>query len=118
MSAKAKAKIKKEAFMGDEAFSELVGGLQQVLAIERGEKKDGYQETIREVPPPPKPRTRKDIAEVRNNLGHSQRVFAHLLNVSTKTVQAWEQGAREPSDAALKLLAVAEKYPDVLYDVE
>jgi putative transcriptional regulator len=39
-----------------------------------------------------------------------------MLNVSVKTVQAWEQGVRKPSDAALKLLAIAEKHPEVLLD--
>jgi putative transcriptional regulator len=50
-------------------------------------------------------------------LPYSQSAFAYLLNVSPKTVQAWEQGLRSPSDAALKLLAIAEKHPEVLLDV-
>jgi len=37
-----------------------------------------------------------------------------VLNASSKTVQAWEQGARVPSDAALKLLTIAKKHPEVL----
>ena len=37
-----------------------------------------------------------------------------MLNISPKTVQAWEQGSREPGDAALKLLAIAKKHPDAL----
>ena len=43
-------------------------------------------------------------------------MVARLLNASTKTVQAWEQGRRKPSEAALRLLAVAEKYPETLLD--
>jgi putative transcriptional regulator len=39
-----------------------------------------------------------------------------LLNISPRTVQAWEQGAREPSDAALKLLSIADKHPEVLLE--
>jgi DNA-binding transcriptional regulator YiaG len=34
--------------------------------------------------------------------------------VSVKTVQAWEQGVRVPSDAALKLLSVAKHHPEAL----
>jgi putative transcriptional regulator len=41
-------------------------------------------------------------------------VFARLLNVSLKTVQAWEQGIRQPGDAALKLLTIARKNPEAL----
>jgi len=37
-----------------------------------------------------------------------------VLNVSVKTVQAWEQGLRQPSDAALKLLTIAKKHPEAL----
>jgi putative transcriptional regulator len=43
-------------------------------------------------------------------------MFARLLNVSVKTVQGWEQGVREPSEAALKLLSIAEKRPEVLME--
>ena len=39
-----------------------------------------------------------------------------MLNISTKTVQAWEQGSREPGDAALKLLSIAKKHPEVLLE--
>jgi DNA-binding transcriptional regulator YiaG len=41
---------------------------------------------------------------------HSNRI----LNVSPRTVQAWETNARRSSDAALKLLSVAETNPEVL----
>lgn len=37
-------------------------------------------------------------------------------HVRAKTVQAWEQGTRKPSDPALKLLAVGEKHPETLLD--
>jgi hypothetical protein len=46
----------------------------------------------------------------------SQAAFARILNVSPRTVQAWETNARRPSDAALKLLSVAKKNPEVLLD--
>jgi putative transcriptional regulator len=39
-----------------------------------------------------------------------------MLNISPRTVQAWEQGARTPSDAALKLLNIAKKHPEVLLE--
>jgi putative transcriptional regulator len=40
------------------------------------------------------------LAALRKQTAMSQAVFARLLNVSTKTVQSWEQGVREPSDAS------------------
>ena len=51
---------------------------------------------------------------VRARLRVSQAAFARILNVSPRTVQAWETNARRPSDAALKLLSVAKKNPEVL----
>jgi putative transcriptional regulator len=58
----------------------------------------------------------KDIAQIRQKLNCSQAVFAMMLNISTKTVQAWEQGSREPGDAALKLLTIAKKHPEILLE--
>jgi putative transcriptional regulator len=55
-----------------------------------------------------------EIVKLRQQLNLSQAVFAGVLNVSVKTVQAWEQGLRQPSDAALKLLTIAKKHPEVL----
>lgn len=50
----------------------------------------------------------------RARLGLSQARFAALLGVSTRTVQDWEQGRREPAGAARTLLRVAAEYPQVL----
>jgi len=56
----------------------------------------------------------RDVLAVRARLRVSQAAFARILNVSPRTVQAWEASARRPSDAALKLLAVAKRNPEVL----
>jgi hypothetical protein len=39
------------------------------------------------------------------------------LNVSPKTVQSWEQGIREPSMAARRLIHLFSQRPDVVCDV-
>jgi putative transcriptional regulator len=44
----------------------------------------------------------------------SQPVFARLLNVSDNAVRSWEQGAREPEGATLRLLEIAECNPDLI----
>lgn len=44
----------------------------------------------------------------------SQAVFAKLLNVSAKTVQRWEQGVRQQSDASRRLLQVFSEQPEIL----
>jgi putative transcriptional regulator len=53
-------------------------------------------------------------AEARASIGMSQQEFAHLLGVSERTLQDWEQGRREPTGAARTLLKVAVKHPKVL----
>src|SRR5205823_5944536 len=52
------------------------------------------------------------IVRTRERLGQSQAVFAPVMNVSRGMVSSWEQGARQPSGAALRLLEFAEKSPE------
>jgi putative transcriptional regulator len=51
------------------------------------------------------------IRALRKRLGVSQAVFAELLGVSSVLVQAWEQGVREPSPLARRLLGEVERDP-------
>jgi putative transcriptional regulator len=60
--------------------------------------------------------SKEEIITLRKHLKCSQAVFARALNVSLRTIQAWEQGLREPSDVALKLLSIASKRPEVLFE--
>jgi DNA-binding XRE family transcriptional regulator len=48
----------------------------------------------------------EELTKLRLKNGMSQAVFAQVLNVSTKTVQSWEQGQCKPSHAALSLIQV------------
>jgi putative transcriptional regulator len=108
---------KAKQYMSDNAFAELELSLKQAVAYEKGER-EGFRVTEKSIPRSPKPRSKANITKLRHRFGYSQAMFARLLNVSPKTVQSWEQGLRRPSDAALKLLAVAEKHPNVLFDSE
>lgn len=112
-----KVQTSKANYMSEEAFSNLKEAMASALAFERGEHHD-LNVTRIQAPKPPKAMSPRDIARIRETLNCSQAVFAMLLNISIKTVQAWEQGAREPSDAALKLLTIAKKHPEVLLEVE
>ena len=57
-------------------------------------------------------------AEARARTGLSQQDFAHLLGVSARTLQDWEQGRREPTGAAKTLLRVAATHPKVLLEMQ
>jgi putative transcriptional regulator len=104
-------KKKSTKYMGDDLFGELKKSLVQALEHARGERAD-LSTTV--LPAPPRPMSKSEIVRLRQQLNCSQAVFARLLNVSVKTVQAWEQGLREPGDAALKLLNIAQKHPEAL----
>ena len=56
----------------------------------------------------------RQLRAIRAKLQMSQRVFASALNVSDRTVQAWERGARRPDGSALRLLEIADEHPAVL----
>lgn len=56
-------------------------------------------------------------AEARAQVGLSQQDFAHLLGVSARTLQDWEQGRREPNGAAKTLWRVAVAHPEVLREL-
>jgi putative transcriptional regulator len=47
------------------------------------------------------------ISHIRAETKLSQARFAHLLGVSVRTLQDWEQGRRAPSGAARALLLIA-----------
>jgi putative transcriptional regulator len=110
-----KIQINKANYMSNEAFADLKEAMEGALAYERGHRRD-LKVTRIQAPRPPKAMSPKDIARIRESLNCSQAVFAMMLNISTKTVQAWEQGSREPGDAALKLLTIAKKHPEVLLE--
>lgn len=55
--------------------------------------------------------------EAREKTGLSQSEFAALLGVSVRTLQGWEQGRKQPSGAARKLLAIARTNPKALLEV-
>lgn len=94
-------------------FNQLTESLNQAIEHAQGKRKDLRTTTL---PRPPQPITKDEIVSLREELNWSQSIFAHALNVSIKTVQAWEQGLRNPSDAALKLLSIAKKNPQILLE--
>lgn len=52
----------------------------------------------------------EEIKLIREQNQLSQPVFANYLRTSESTIQKWETGAKRPSGAAMKLLAVVQKH--------
>lgn len=91
-------------------FERLKQGLNEGIAHAKGEM------TLRtvDVPEQPPEIDAKTLAALRLRAAMSQGVFAKMLNVSTKTVQGWEQGLRKPSDASRRLIQVFSFHPEVI----
>ena len=91
-------------------FDALMEGFQDAIARKKGHK---VALRVTEIPRV-KPMRPRQIKRIRLALGASQAVFAYILNVSPKVVQSWEHGARRPTNAALKLLSIAQSNPHIL----
>jgi putative transcriptional regulator len=97
----------------------IIEALDEALAFRDGEKTGATVRmvTARRAKATPAPRYRKgQIARLRKLMGVSQPVFADALNVSSASVKSWEQGVNEPSGAALRLLQIAERHPEVILE--
>ena len=53
----------------------------------------------------------------RQNLKLSQPQFSRLLGVPVGTIRDWEQGRKQPDSAAITLIKVAEKHPEILEEI-
>src|SRR5689334_15093164 len=86
----------------------LVQSLTELRDGVRGEPGKLTMKTV-QIPDPPHFSGRQ-IHQLRERLGLSQGLFAKLLGVSRKLVEAWEAGTRQPSQMACRLLeAIARK---------
>lgn len=93
--------------------------------MERDAKRDiGAEllESVRQMKAGKKGAVRKidvpQVVQARISAGLSQSQFAALMGVSVRTLQDWEQGRRNPSGAAMTLLRIAAKHPDVIREVQ
>lgn len=90
--------------------SDLIGGMKEALAHAKGQR---TMKTTK-VPKPARTMSPASIARLRRTLKASTPVFAAYLNVTPDTVRSWEKNRRHPSGAALRLLQIAEKRPEIL----
>ena len=88
-------------------FKDMKKGLQEIIAHKEG--KITLKSEFIEIPEPPEEYGPRKIKNIRTKRNYSQGIFAKVLNVSIKTVQAWESGDRSPNHAALRLLEIIDQ---------
>ena len=89
--------------------AEVLDGLREIRQYRAGRR---TLRTTRVAPRPLPELTPDAIRSIRAELDVSRAVFAHMIRVSVRTVEAWEQGRSSPPDSAAALILMAEKYPD------
>ncbi|TXH75128.1 MAG: helix-turn-helix domain-containing protein [Thiothrix sp.] len=82
-------------------FDELVASLNEAKAIIQGELSPSRRFELK----------RMDVKAIREKTGLSQSQFAHLIQISTKTLQNWEQQRRTPTGPAAALLKIVAVNP-------
>src|SRR5580698_4253719 len=87
--------------MKKQMFEELLESVREGGAILRGEKKSSRRTIARA----------SGVRVIRERTSLSQSEFAHLIGVSVKTLQNWEQDRRRPTGPAAALLSIIEHNP-------
>jgi len=92
-------------------FESIMTGLQEAVDYEQG-KINVRKETITIEPIPEI--TASKIKEIRNNAGLTQAMFAAIIGVSQKTVEAWESGTNRPIGPARRMISIIQFHPEIL----
>ena len=82
-------------------FEELVQSLKEAKAIAQGDRQPSRRFELK----------RLDVKAIREKTGLSQAQFAQLIQISTKTLQNWEQQRRNPTGPAAALLKLVADDP-------
>ena len=82
-------------------FEELLGCVREPGAILRGRRKPSGRFAVGSA----------GVRAIRERTSLSQSEFAHLIGVSVKTLQNWEQDRRRPTGPAAALLSIIEHDP-------
>lgn len=91
--------------MSNTLFEDLVQGLNEAIAYEKGE---GKARTKTYTILPIKEYSGSEIRSIRKKAGMTQKILALYMGVSQKTIEAWECGRTHPTGPAFRLLNILE----------
>ena len=84
-------------------FDDLVQSLKEAKAIAKGVASASRRFEVKPI----------DVKAVREKTGLSQSEFASLIQISTKTLQNWEQRRRNPTGPSAALLKIVSVNPEM-----
>ncbi len=91
-------------------FKSLTTGLEQAIDIEN-EKVSARKHKVTIAPV--EEFSNSEIKEVRESLKMTQVIFAQILGVSKKTVEAWESGINSPNGPAKRIISMLKEDPTI-----
>ena len=92
-------------------FESIMTGLNEAVEYEKGHLT--AKKTTITVEPLPEI-SAEDIKNIRNEIGLTQSMFAAVIGVSVKTVEAWEAGTNRPIGPARRMISLIQFNPDIL----
>ena len=87
----------------NEFFESIKTGLNQAIDYERGDKTAARRVSVTVAALPEY--NGRQIKQIRESLGLTQRTFAYVMGVSSKTVEAWEASHNTPQGPAQRVLS-------------
>lgn len=90
-------------------YDSIMTGLNEAVDYAKGNKKNARVHTVNIEPVPNF--AASDIRDIRSGLGMTQMVFATVMGVSKKTVEAWEEGINTPNGPSCRLLEIFRNNP-------
>ena len=85
----------------------LLKGAKEALAYAKGNKKHAKTHQVK-IP------KKVNVGAIRDKLHMSQSTFAACFGFSTRTIEKWEQGVRQPAGAARAYLIVIDRNPEMV----
>lgn len=91
-------------------YESVIQGLNEAIEYEKGNLK--AKTSLVSVAPLPEIKS-SQIKDIRKSLDMTQGIFAAVMGVSVKTVEAWEAGTNAPSGTARRMLSLLQTDPEL-----
>ena len=92
-------------------FESIMTGLNEAVEYEKGNLT--ARKTTLTIEPLPEI-SADEIKALRNKIGLTQAMFAAVMGVSAKTVEAWEAGTNRPIGPARRMISLIQFNPNIL----